>query len=134
TGQRTYAAKNLVQKRIAVFLVRIFHFGQINLRREQMSGAESWIEVPQVDKTVDQQSGANRQHEGDGDFRNHEQAAEPRSFAALRSATATFIQRFIKIEVRRLRRWRETEDQAGDKCHQRGEDKDPCIDADRVGL
>ena|SRR5438477_5529297 len=98
-----------------------------------MIGAESWIEFTQVDETAYQQPGADQQNEGDGDFRNHEQAAEPRSLAALRGATPTFIQRFIKIEVRRLRGWRETEDQAGNKRHQRGEDEHLRIDADRIG-
>src|SRR5205823_12578172 len=99
-----------------------------------MIGAESRIKVPQVDETVDRQPGADQQDEGDGDFRNHEQTAEPCSFAALCGATATFIQRFIKIEVRRLRGWRETEDQAGDKCYQRSEDEHLRIDSDRIGL
>jgi hypothetical protein len=38
----------------------------------------------------------------DTDFRDHEQAAKPRSFATARALTATFVQRFIKI-VERLR-------------------------------
>src|SRR5438552_346011 len=65
-----------------------------------MIGAESRIEVPQVDETVDQQPGADQQDEGDGDFRDHEQAAEPRSFAARRSAIS-----FCRTAARARRRF-----------------------------
>ena len=53
-GQRMHAAENFVKERDAVFVIGIFQFGQIDLRREQMIRPETGIEVPQVKEAVDQ--------------------------------------------------------------------------------
>ena len=62
-----------------------------------MIGAESGIKISQVQKAVDQQSGADQQHERNGDFGDHQQTSSSISFAASRGIAAAFFQRVVQI-------------------------------------
>src|SRR4051794_3440981 len=117
-----------------MFAVRIPRLGQINLRREQMIRPKTGIEVPQMQKAVDQKTGPDQQDKRDRDFTDDQQTAEPRPLAAASCVPAAFLQGFVQAEVRSLRRWREAEDEPGEKGDQRSEAEHLRIDADRLRL
>src|SRR4051812_38076227 len=104
-----------------MFAVRILRLGQINLGREQMICPKTGIEIPQMQKAVDQETGPDQQDKRDRHFTDDQQTAEPRTLAAAGCVPAAFLQRFVQAEVRSLSGWREAEDESGEKCDQRGE-------------
>ena len=61
--QRLHAPNNFIEECRPPCRVRVFHFRQIDAKREQVIGPETRIEIAQMHETVDQQTCANEEND-----------------------------------------------------------------------
>ena len=87
-----------------------------------------------MEEAVDQQPGADEQNKGDGDFADDQETANAIAAGPGGRIPATFLQGVVDIEIGRLRRGGQTEDEPGHERNENREDKHLCIDVDRLGL
>ena len=83
-----------------------------------MIGIETRIKIAQVNKAVDQKSGANEQQKRHRHFANNKEIAEAIAPAPGARVASAFLQIFVEIKTRGLRRRNQPKDQS---CKQTNE-------------
>ena len=69
--------------------------GHGETQREQAAGVEAGIDRGQPEEAADHEAGADQKHDGEGDFRYDEHAAQAHAAAGV--AAAAFLERFINV-------------------------------------
>src|SRR5262245_32081946 len=87
-----------------------------------------------MQKTVDQQSGPDEEHEGNGHFADHQQAPDAISFGATSGVASAFLQRVVQIEVRPLNRGDGSERDSSQHGHETGNKEHSAVDWTRSRL
>src|SRR5205814_5254515 len=107
----------------------IFRVGQRQSGDEDIVGIEARPYLLETDETLDKQSSANQQHQRESDFADQEQAARARSAMSFRAASA-LLQRARHVELRRLDRRDDTEENASERGDPESECQNAIIDPD----
>jgi hypothetical protein len=115
---------------VAVPLRRKRHVGD-----QQIVDLKTGLDRLQPVETAQQQSRAHKEHEREGNFADHEKAAEAVLMGAAGRSPARLVKHRPQIRAGGLRRGHEPEEQPGDRRGKSGESQDPAVDADgrRVG-
>src|SRR5205814_5014005 len=100
--------------------------------RQQVLRSESRIDRLQPSETLDEQSRAHEQHEGQRNLRDYEQTAQPGRSRAAANVLAALLQRVLKIDSRRFDRGREAENDSRDHRQREGESQHLAVDADTL--
>ena len=83
-------------------------------------------------KAPQQQSGANQQHQGDGDFEGHECIAGTAGAAPLRSSAAGLAEVGVDAADRRVKRRRKAAEHTGDERQEQGEEQHAAVERHRL--
>ena len=125
-----------VEKRIRLVAVLKSVITRAQAHGDDVVRIEAGRNTLQSRETADQQAGANEQHQGERQFGNHEQSAQPvarkaEATVALR-ASSTGFKRAAEIEADRAQSGGETKDQPGDDRHSERKRENASIDANHV--
>ena len=105
------------------------------MQGQHVGGLHARVGVAKPDELADEHRGADRQHEGHRDFRDHEPVADAALPRAHRGAAVRLLQRRLRrlrIVARRNKRGRDAERDAGDRADGKQEGEHPPVDTDLV--
>ncbi len=123
----------MVEERVDVFAPRIGCGRQSDSCGQQVFRAQARLHAAKARETLDQETGADEEHEREGHFHDHEAVAQFRfPFPATSAARAGFQCR-VQIELRRLPRREKPKDDAGAQRNQKCEPKHNPVELDGRG-
>src|SRR5262249_2851024 len=99
------------------FIILVVLPWRTQTHRQDIVRIESGIDLSQVQKTLDQQSCACKQDEGERDLRNDQQTANSIAPASVRSTLSAVLECLVEIRPRGLEGGKKSEHESGQDCH-----------------
>ena len=93
-------------------------------------GLQPGLDTLEAEEAVEEEAGAGKKDEGQGDLRDDQRRSAQRAHAAGAAAVATLLQRGLRVGVRRLQGGQNTEQQSCADRRQDGHEGDDAIERD----
>src|SRR5262249_17883597 len=123
-GQRAHALQRLPIKSVPLRQFAVFIAREQRSEHKRVLWVDSDVQRPQPEKGPDQQSRADKQYQRQRDFDHDQRASKPAMPCARPRAPAALFQRLIQVNLRRLKRGRESEYDSGKEREQQCEAED----------
>src|SRR4051794_8947131 len=117
-----------------MLVIRVFQFGKVHPKSKQMIRAKSRIEVAKMDEAVNQKSRAYQQNERGCDLGDDQRTAQAPPAPPADGIASAFLEGFVKIEMRRLSRGRQSKNKSGNNRDTKRKQQHLRIDRDGIGV
>ena len=127
-GQIADAPLQFVEEIDLRLLVGITQCGEGNFRGQNVIGIEAGIDVFQPNETLEEQTGAGQEDEGEGHFRDDEDVAQPVVTPAGGGAASAFLERFGQVRFAAGKAGNKPEEKTGADRDGEGDEEDGAVD------
>jgi hypothetical protein len=105
---------------------------EADLKGQEAGGVAAQVSSPHLEKTTDQQSGADQQHQGERELSTHQGGTNPMADGSRSSASSCVLQCSGETGVRRMQSGRQSKDDSGQQRNPHAEQEYASVDGDFV--